>query len=238
MKILIVGDIHSHFEMLRLVVQKTDAEMVLQCGDFGYWPTYNRYKLPRKPLCNKKGKPVPVHFCDGNHEDHKALKVLRATGNFEIAPRIFYQRRGSILTLPDGRTVLFAGGAYSIDRQQRIAGVTWFEEEVLTTTEAAGFPDCRVDIVVSHTAPASLDLGINAFNLDVSRLALDDILVRYKPAVWFFGHWHRQFKVRHKACDFFGLSLLENAPIVPKGTELAWLTNKKCNFLKLKGKGS
>lgn len=40
----------------------------------------------------------------------------------EVAPGVIYQPSGSTLTLPDGRVVLFLGGAKSVDWPLRTGG--------------------------------------------------------------------------------------------------------------------
>ena len=93
MKIAIVGDVHMHFKGLAYIVRTHSPDVILQCGDFGYWPKDNNYNID---YC-KNGQ-TKIYFCDGNHEDHESLRSL--TSN-EIHPNIYYQPRGSILKLGD-----------------------------------------------------------------------------------------------------------------------------------------
>ena len=63
-----------------------------------------------------------VLFCDGNHDNHWELRALK---NLAVSDNVFYQPRGSTITLPDGRNFLFMGGANSIDKYRRTVGVSW-----------------------------------------------------------------------------------------------------------------
>jgi len=196
--IIVTGDIHGDFGSLNAMVNKQKPQIVLNVGDFGYWP-----HMPAKkfygPTCKKNAKlPAPrvgrtkVYWCDGNHEDHHSL-IARHTD--ELWPNVYYQPRGSTLKLPDGRTVLFMGGADSYDKRYRTEGVDWFPEELITQADLDRLPVCKVDIVVSHTCPCEFVMGLGMdFDLrlnDPCRHALSVVLHKYQPALWYFGHWHK-----------------------------------------------
>ena len=225
-EILVVGDVHGNHELLSRLIRVLQPKMVLQCGDFGYFPRFE-YTPP-------KGGPtlypfrlegrletggVPIHWCDGNHEDHEALAALRGDQPraHKVAPNCFYQERGSTLTLPDGRTVLFAGGAESWDHENRIEGRDWFAQELLTEADLARFPDCHVDVVISHTVPALIEFGgfdnraHRAKRHDPSRVVLDEIFLRYRPRYWYFGHWHDNANDIRLRTKFFALDKLDSS---------------------------
>jgi len=234
-RILVTGDIHGVWSSMNVLINRKHPDLVIQCGDFGFFPNervdavYRRAprgdELRRKVYAfNPRGRLrnrvddrlIPVHWCDGNHEDHETLKALVAAGETEVAPQVFYQPRGSTLTLPDGRTVLFAGGAKSVDWKVRD---DWSPLETLTLEDLEAFPDgeAKVDILVSHTAPAFLteaEKGPNRFEQpgyydyspDISRAMLDVVWERYRPKHWFFGHFHRFIEVEKNGTRFTGLS--------------------------------
>ena len=193
---MIVGDLHGGLTALKYRTARLHLSLILQCGDFGFWPNQGM-RLPKTGFRDVDGNVVPMHFCDGNHENHPRLLELARDGDFEIGWGIFYQPRGSVLTLPDGRTVLFAGGAASIDKAVRTEGVDWFPEEILTKEEFRNqFPKMdRVDIVISHTVPESVVLPpmLDKTFYDPSRVILEAVLQKYRPAMWFCGHFHLPF---------------------------------------------
>ena len=109
MKVLVLGDVHGWWKDMMTVIGNVKPDLVLQVGDFGYFPRHAGYN-PRGQV----ESPVPIHWCDGNHEDHESLVALRNGGErraHEVAPNVFWQDRGSTILLPDGRVVLFIGGA-------------------------------------------------------------------------------------------------------------------------------
>ncbi len=206
MQIFVVGDIHGEWGKLNTFINKKRPDLILQVGDFGYWPQFdNSYELGdhlygmdgrvikrRKWYqCAIKNKDSRILFCDGNHEDHWTLKTLKDP---EICDNVFYQSRGSTVKLDDGRNVLFIGGAESTDKNSRTIGIDWFPEEILTQKDIYDLPDCHIDIVISHTCPEEFIPGLDfTFGkcADPSCKALSYVLDKYKPSLWYFGHWHR-----------------------------------------------
>jgi Icc-related predicted phosphoesterase len=222
--ILAIGDLHGKWGAINTLINKKNPDIILQCGDFGWWPQFevNRpvlYGTHREwTLKGIKNGDTRVYFCDGNHENHEDLAKIREnnsdTNPIELYRNVFYCPRGSILELPDGRLVLFCGGADSIDKDQRIIGHDWYKEELISQTDldrCLAAP--RADIVVSHTAPKRfLDyfgLSNNEKLKDPSTVALNEILAVHNPALWFFGHWHREFKGTYTGeglnTQFYGL---------------------------------
>ncbi len=191
MKILIVGDVHNNFIRLNELISKTKPELIIQCGDFGVWPAFNKSGDTQALSTIKLQTAEKLLFCDGNHEDHWYLKD-RTTD--ELEPGIFYMPRGSIYTLPDGRNIMFFGGADSIDKQFRQIGVDWFPEEVITQKDLINLPDIKIDIFITHTCPVEIIENVKMEypekKLEPSNYALSELWKRYKPDLWYLGHFH------------------------------------------------
>lgn len=189
MKILIVGDVHNEFGRLNELINRRNADLIIACGDFGFWPA-----VPwAEPLSNiKLQKTKKLLWCDGNHENHWALRD-RTTD--ELAPNIIYMPRGSTYKLEDGRTIMFMGGAHSIDKQFRKLGIDWFPEETIRQSDFQNLPNIKIDIFITHTCPVELLNDMLKFDkrkhTDPSNHALSELWRIYKPSLWFFGHWHR-----------------------------------------------
>lgn len=188
MKVLITGDVHMRFGNLNDLINKKKPDLIICCGDFGYWPNIS-WGEPFSNIRLQKAK--KLLWCDGNHEDHWALRD-RTTN--ELAPNIIYMPRGSTYQLEDGRTILFMGGAHSIDKHLRKVGIDWFPEEVITQKDMMNLPDCKIDIFITHTCPEELLLDLLPIDarktVEPSNYALSELWKIYKPALWFFGHWH------------------------------------------------
>lgn len=189
MRVLITGDIHNNFSRLNELINKKRPDIGICCGDFGYWPNVSW----SEPLSNIKLQSTKLLlWCDGNHEDHWALRDRETD---ELAPNIFYMPRGSTYQLEDGRTILFMGGAHSIDHMRRTVGISWFPEEIITQKDMINLPNCKADIFITHTCPEELLPNLLKVDWrkkhDPSNLALSELWKIYKPSLWFFGHWHR-----------------------------------------------
>lgn len=196
MKIVAMGDVHADWKSLFEYVEEFKPDIVLQCGDFGYWPKYNT-KLIKKAEAGDFGD-TKILFCDGNHEHHRDLKqTLGDRQNVSIAPGVIYMPRMSTYKLPDGRTVLFVGGAESVDKYQRTEGFNWFKEEIISPSEGDMLMDkllkidVKIDIVISHTCPMEIEMCSNTAKItDPTRKFLSEVRERLRPDLWYFGHWH------------------------------------------------
>jgi len=230
--IIVAGDWHGFWSPVNFLINKKNPKTILQVGDFGWWPGFHdthmvssgeyedisgeiigdpwqrsiaRRVEKRWNQFGLKNKDTKIYFCDGNHEDHGDLVNERnyMKAPCEMMPKVYYMKRGSTLKLKDGRTVLFMGGADSIDKRSRHIGYDWFPEELITQRDIYDLPDVNVDIVISHTCPDELYVEMMARRAktwdkerlqwkleDPSRVALSYVLEKYKPALWYFGHFH------------------------------------------------
>jgi len=223
-KIIVVGDIHGEWAQLNALIAKKKPDIILQCGDFGWWPKWHNTRTVGTPRGGKKWnqyglKPgdTKIYWCDGNHEDHWSIKEdLLKTGKFEIMPNVFYQPRGSTLTLPDGRVVLFMGGADSIDKASRHIGIDWYPDEVLTQGDVyCVAKSLKVDIVISHTCTVdmykalmkTLDPWRQEKGGDPSLWGLQYIFENFRPKFWYFGHFHIFKSESIRGCHWTALDM-------------------------------
>lgn len=209
---LVCGDIHGDWGKLNELISSKRPEIVLQVGDFGWWPNEKHIGTEttggRKKKWNPRGiksNGTMVYFCDGNHEDHHSLKQNGHAQ--ELYENVWHCSRGTCLTLPDGKKVLFAGGAHSIDKERRIPGVDWFQEELITNSDFNKMvAHSKIDIIISHTCPTVFPIDGNLGKIrDCCRFALTEVLHYYNPELWFFGHWHKHVTGKFKNTRFEGL---------------------------------
>jgi hypothetical protein len=230
-KIAIIGDIHEYFDLLNYFIYQNRPEIIIQCGDFGYFPEKYHNSL-RIPNTLPNGRRVPIYFCDGNHEDFATLfSDWRASGGklepFEIAPEVYWMPRGSVLELPNGQRACFLGGARSVDRPYGTEGINWFNEELLTMETIKLLP-FSADIVISHTAPNFFDIDKHHsphfdegwdMTEDKSRDVLDEAFLRLRPKQWYFAHFHLHMMGVYQECEWIALS---DATLSGRGNWWAW----------------
>lgn len=196
--VLAVGDLHGDFPALNQLISQKKPSVVLACGDFGYWPCMDGKDLMQDgsswSLKLIKPQGAKIYWCDGNHEEHSSLETWQQEGKpHAIQKDVFFMPRGSTLELPDGRNVMFFGGAYSIDKDQRIPGFDWFPEEIPTAGQVkrALEHEGQVDIFISHTCPMGFIIPDDRGKAqDKTRFDLSLLMQHHKPSRWFFGHWH------------------------------------------------
>ena len=198
MKIVVTGDIHGEFGTLNSYINSRHPDIILCCGDFGYWPEEKNYSLKiLKPQTTK------IYWCPGNHEQWDQLEERhgrRGPVPIEIKPNIFYCPIGSHLEI-NGKDILFVGGADSIDKALRTKGFDWFPQELLNQEDLdyiLQYPK-KVDMIISHTCPSLFPM--RPFEtpekvIDPTRKVLDIILEQFHPRDYFYGHWHQSLRGR------------------------------------------
>lgn len=158
-RVLIVGDTHGNPEQAINVIDyaaRLKADLILQVGDFGYWPRDDLGRHFLKAVEQRLAKHnVPLWWIDGNHEDFDALEAQAADpdGRRKISEHIWHLPRGFRWQWAD-RSWVAIGGAVSVDKNQRREGTSWFAREELTDDEASAIiANGPADIVVAHDAP-------------------------------------------------------------------------------------
>jgi hypothetical protein len=213
MRVLLMGDTHGHWGRINKTITDLRPDVLIQLGDFGYFPNLVKYN----PCYHLEPRQTQIRFLDGNHEDHEELAKFRGENPaaHEVCPGVYYQERGSFMDLPDGRRILFMGGADSIDKGFRTPGFDWFPQELIGQDDLDRLPDCKIDIVCSHTAPKRFGIkqkflkrhGGQDYGPDPSEDALDYVFEKYKPRWWFFSHWHERMFGENDGCQWFCLDV-------------------------------
>lgn len=237
MKILLVGDTHGNGGFVRTAVKRyaevSEADVIFQLGDFGF--TFHEHFIE---CVQDVG--LPWYWLDGNHDNHDFLSEPKrdADGNVidlppfsdpsrfhEIWPNIFYSARGHAWEW-DGVHFLTCGGAFSIDRAYRTQHVSWWPQELITDAEVDRcVSQGKVDIVLSHDAPAGVDpleamLEATGYKVGVesrlNREQMTKIIQACQPSHLYHGHYHFAYtgtadngngglvKVRGLDCDGSG----------------------------------
>lgn len=213
MKILIAGDTHCnilHFkDVLFPAALREGCDRIFVVGDFGYWPRDDAGLRFLKWL-NKLSQEcaIPVYWLDGNHDDHHALRdlkkpVLDAEGFWKIRPNIWYSPRGHRWTW-GGVRFLSLGGAYSIDREVRVIGKSWFWEEMINPDDVAACGTDKVDVMLAHDVPAGLPMaeimagqGRGFYIIPEAyknTMYVRDVVDAVNPEWFIHGHYHLKYQ--------------------------------------------
>jgi len=127
----------------------------------------------------------------------------------------------------------FVSGGYSVDREGRTPGVTWWPEEELSARALRRaieeYADVRPRIVVSHECPtAAKRFAVCHFSkigtAGRTEKALQVMFEQHRPEVWIFGHHHLHVDVSLEGTRFIGLAELADGPVDESLFEIPGLT--------------
>ena len=171
MKYRFIGDCHG--KIAEYLAICSGCERSVQVGDMGLG--FKGVYLPHDEVISHR-------FVRGNHDDPNAC-----------AEHPYWIEDG---TYKDG--IMYIGGAWSIDREYRTEGVSWWRDEELSMEELNNIVDMAVKnkprVMVTHDCPTSVLDKIFGYPYIIKTRtgqALDTILELCKPKLWIFGHHHK-----------------------------------------------
>ncbi|MBI2337529.1 MAG: metallophosphoesterase [Deltaproteobacteria bacterium] len=198
-KVTIIGDTHGHLDKLIEAIP-TDTDFVLQVGDFGiFLDDSNLNAIPKRfhsslgqfqeYYSEKKGFPVPVYFCKGNHEDF--LFLTNYNQDKPILPNLYYVPNGTVLTI-QGVTVGFFGGNYSPKWFERDVPANMQSQKILgyfnqTEIKTLRKSETVVDILITHEPCQALDFGSDRYGCEPIQKLIEEL----QPTYAFSGHIHK-----------------------------------------------
>lgn len=212
--VYVTGDTHGRFDhILRWAKEPEHSNStVIILGDAGInYDSSVRDFVLKTQLLNLENYGVKLFCIHGNHENRaENIKTYQTKEYFggkvlyeEEFPNILFAIDGEVYRIDD-KTCIVCGGAYSVDKYQRLClGYKWFNDEQPSdeikrkVEKALGKLNWKTDIVLTHTCPykyipRELFLeGIDQNTVDNSTekwlQTLEDRL-DYKK--WYFGHFH------------------------------------------------
>ncbi len=224
--IAVIGDTHGDWCKLASLILYHKPDMVFVAGDFGWWSGWGAE--PDTAFPSSVFGDVEIRFVDGNHENHADLVRFAPRGTFDvvkIADRVWYHPRGSVWTLPDGRTLFAAGGAHSDDRRGRKEGKNVFCR--LEELQRNNLPDVipHADVVISHAQPHRF-AGCDIRKPDPSKAVLDEVLEAAKPSLWLSGHLHKRIDGNAGDTEWHVLDMLDSGCQGLSEDHLFWLSGQ------------
>lgn len=229
-RLLFCGDLHGDIERAKELIQiakEHKCSEIVQAGDWGYiWPRDDSHKNLSNILTSYD---MSMRFCDGNHDTHPVLRKFSRDTDNNVAPGLTYQFRGSKKTV-GSVTMVFLGGAPSIDRAWRTTGISWWPEEEITeqdVEEALKHKGEHIDVLVTHDAaiapPGIKDGGSASFSYRAAQSTafIMKVIEELKPKLHIHGHYHYRYQGLIKGTVVKGLasnidSLLDNYLIYEK----------------------
>jgi Calcineurin-like phosphoesterase len=178
--IVVIGDVHGKVETYQKIIQRMpEGQRSVQIGDMGLG--FKGVGLHEMPDCHK--------WFRGNHDNPEKC---RANKNY----------LGDYGYLPEDK-LFWLGGAFSIDRDYRVEGVSWWRDEELSIEELGKavnlYEETKPEYVLSHECPSEAakfmlqSLGIRSTANDANSRTAQALQIMYEihqPKEWVFGHWH------------------------------------------------
>lgn len=228
-----VGDTHTPANIHKLNTKNfpqqrnmTKDDYIIVMGDFGLIWDHVMTKADRYWMEWLNNKNFTTLFLDGNHENHYKLlsgitapDVVNSNGDYidengyiiekkfggyvgKISDSIYHLRRGEIYII-EGKKFFVMGGAASIDKLNRIEGISWWKEEEPSNKEFYyGLDNLdkhhkTVDYILGHTAPESIIKKYILHNKDLSGKPdsntkfFDRVIEITQFKKFYCGHWHK-----------------------------------------------
>lgn len=220
---IVTGDVHGEFAAINELINKKHPQIIISCGDIAlFWGRTKTTPHWKDNIHNIKTQGCKWIWFPGNHENWDIIDkydrgVIHQLEGHMGRTNVFLASFGSVMDIPGLGRCLFVGGADSIDKQWRIPGQSWWNQEVITREDMEYFFDNhpgKVDVVFSHTCPNYFELG-NEFDekyldmkmRDPSKEALNIIFDECRPKRWYFGHYHKYIKGQYKDCKWTMLNM-------------------------------
>lgn len=206
------GDTHANFVKIKSFIAEqglTSDDTIVILGDamFNFYGT--RIDRRQKAEVNRRG--VNILCVHGNHDRRPETIETYTTKEFcggkvyyeEDFPYIMFAIDSEVYNL-DGRKSIVVGGAYTVDKDERILrGIPWWSDEQPSDEIKKAVEDkleslhWQIDQVLTHTCPIAYQ-PVEAFisHIDQSKVDrsteewLDTIENRTHYNRWLCGHFH------------------------------------------------
>ncbi len=207
----VTGDTHGNQILWDACINNflKPGDTITVLGDFGIGFFDGRYWSEEMFYDYLAEQDYTVLFIDGNHEDLTKLSSYPIEewndGKVHfIRKNVIHLMRGEVYDI-EGKKWFCFGGGYSLDKDCRVPGKTWWAEEMPNDEEYKNAVqnlkscDFKVDYIFTHTAPidsveylSNLRLGIKRMMIEEQPLTgflkwVEDT-VHYEE--WYFGHFH------------------------------------------------
>jgi predicted phosphodiesterase len=205
-RVLLAGDTHGDMEQARYLFMVADLEScdaIVQVGDFGYWPHMAPYDERVNKLAVDAG--IDFYWLDGNHENFDALEEAvntEAPKPQQMRERLWYLPRGCTWTW-QGCRLMALGGAYSIDKEARVEGRSWWRQELITAAQVeTAMSRGHVDVLLTHDAPEGVcPIVSGGYKGDEisrgNRLAVTAVVEATRPKLLVHGHYHYRYSSQY-----------------------------------------
>lgn len=215
--IFITGDTHGKFDRIAKfckTAQTSKDDILIILGDAGI--NYYADAKDRKLKKYLQSLPITIFAIHGNHEirpqNIPSYREIEWHGGIvyreEMYPDLLFAKDGEIYDLDSIKTIVI-GGAYSVDKEYRIANHWgwWADEQPDDAVKgrvekALADNGNKIDVILSHTTPYKyMPTEMFLKSIDQSKvdksteLWLGEIESRVAYRKWYCGHYHTDKKI-------------------------------------------
>lgn len=216
--LVFVGDTHGYFDALKNIAQEVSDFAIVHVGDVGLG--FNSLKteleiLTKKlqPHCIKNNNDLIL--LRGNHDSNQRFAELRKKN----LQNIYFPQDYEMYSI-NNKTIMFVGGAISVDRSGRTPGVSYWSDEKVILKES----QCqKCNILVTHTSPSwcfpqtfgeivhnwALEDSFLIQDLTKERSIMDKIFELCQPSYHVYGHFHSSWSETIRNCEHRLLNINE-----------------------------
>jgi len=199
---LLIGDVHALWHDYKTILRRSGVQKSLQLGDFGLGFPHGIKEIDLEEI---EGTHL---FLRGNHDNpFHCRKSSHYVGDYGIMKGEFID--GMFTEL------MYISGAWSIDKEWRIPGRDWWEEEELSYKELSDVVNFylkeKPDIICTHDCPTLILREMYPSRVIPTRTsqAFDSMIQHRMPSYWFFAHHHTSWRKNVDGCNFVCLNELE-----------------------------
>ena len=224
MAIFVCGDTHGRYDLHKLTTQAwkeqrelTENDFLIILGDTGILWSNDPFNKDDDNLIDwHSSSRYTTIILDGNHDNLPRWRQFPVVDfhnakAHQLRKNVFHIERGEVFEL-ENRTFFAMGGGFSIDKNRRIDGITWWKEEMPNFTEMKFGMDqllamnCKVDFILTHTCShRSFNKIAEKFDMKhkiEGEESLRDFFEWIENNVdfdeWHFGHFHDDFELDEK----------------------------------------
>lgn len=223
--IYVTGDTHGDFHRIHrfcMRKQTTIDDILIILGDAGinYYQDHRAQSLKR----DLSTLPITLFCIHGNHEARPETIDTYQTKEWndgivfyeKAYPNILFAKDGEVFQL-GGKSVCVCGGAYSVDKDYRLArGYNWWKDEQPSkeiknrVEQQLETHHWKIDVMLTHTCPEKYEpVEVFLSCIDQSTVDktteewLDYLEDRLNYFVWYAGHYHTDTVKGDRLCLLF-----------------------------------
>lgn len=202
----IISDVHGDVSKIYKLLEKKPLheKHVILLGDIGYG--FSEFAFQQMDKLFASMPTVNFYVVQGNHDN--ADVMICSYPNV----RMITTYTGAKVYYINSKAVLLVPGALSYDKNMRVPGVSWWQNEQMTDEQLSEVIELgpQVDLILTHDAPLQqYFMFFPETKTSMTNRALDVLLLslirEHKSITWVHGHLHYAYLERKNGVTLCGV---------------------------------